>query len=306
MISFLLACVAEKKIQSQETVTNSVPAEMVHLRHLTFAGSTEVFINMTLTELAKSENQEKASLEKELFELIESYHFFDTKSTPNRTTRGHFLSVSSLLVLLQVAIRVCNNSVSAKHTQDRTQSHTQPSSSKKPGNYPKIVPFAFNACLRHLQYLNSSKGIFNEDLKRLCVLISQLTLLLVPDQKIEAGPKKKNAKSKGDQLYVALTCLNEMLKMNLPKDKLTELIMEMIAAMLPENEKEIEELINDFGERFVGLICLFLERGIKPMFSLLVSLSLNAESEVTWFIRICNYSCKLRYNSSYHDNSIPR
>lgn len=278
---WIFAFVAEKQIQSQEKGTNSIPAEMVHLRHLFFVGFTEVFINMTLSELAKSENQEKASLEKELFELVESYNFFDKKSTPSRTARGHFFTVSSLLVLLQVAIRLCNTSVPIKHTQDRSQSHTQLSFSKKLGDYQKLVLFSLNACLRHLQHVNSSKAILNEDLKQLLVPILRLALLLLPDPKKEAGPKKKNAKSKGDQLRVALTCLKEMLKMNLLKDKFMELITQMIPAILPEKEKEIEESINDFGDRFVDLICLFLERGLKPMFSLLVGLSLNAESEVT-------------------------
>jgi hypothetical protein len=270
---------------------------MVHLRYLSFAGLTEVFINMTLSELAKSENHEKTSLEKELFELVESYNFFDKKSAPSRSTRGHFFTISSLLVLLEVAIRLCNTSVPVKHTQDRSKSHVQPSSSKKLGDYPTLVPFALNACLTYLRHVYCSKKILNEDLRRLCVLILQLAFLLLPGPKKEACPKKKNVKSKGDQLCVALTCLKEMLKMNLPQDKFMELIIEMIPAILPEKEKEIEELKNDFEDKFVDFICLFLESGIKPVFSLLLGLSLNAESEVTCFTCTFNYSHKIRYNS---------
>ncbi|KAJ4764510.1 Fanconi anemia group I protein [Rhynchospora pubera] len=274
---FLGSCATEEKqVQSQETA-NSVPAEMVSLRRLSFVSFIEVVINMILSELAKSGNQEKASLEKELFELVESYNFFDKKIAPSKKTRGHFFTVSSLLVLLQVSVRLCTTSVPAKTTQDRTQNHTQPSSSNLV-DYPKIVPFALDACLRHLQSVNSSKEVLVEDLKQLCVPISQLALLLVPGLKKEAGPKKKIVKCKGDQLCVALTCLKEILKKNLPKDMLMDLIVEMISAMLGK-ETGIEEPINDLEDRFVDLIGLFLEREIKPMFSHLIGLSLNAESE---------------------------
>ncbi|EHA8589521.1 Fanconi anemia group I protein [Cocos nucifera] len=215
--------------------------------------------------------------------------------------RRRFFATSNIRELLATALKSSNADDPDKHTA--SQNHSQSSLIKTWDQCLKLISFALKACLHHLWSINSMKTgssgdplktLFYGDVERLGQPIMQLVWLLKSGLKLEKHPKKiegkgkTNIETKGDQLLVALLCLNELFKLNSSGVHFTELIEDMLNLITPVLDSETatdtaQGMDNEQGpmlkDKFLRRLHLFLEKIIKPLYSELLSLSHFHESE---------------------------
>lgn len=182
--------------QNQDTGSHSLHGEQNFFRGWILLGVIEVFINIAASELEKATAKDKANLEKEIIELVDSYCFVEkttnlirkgsgrkgtsritTQEIPPKTdtelkeharvslsklsqTRGSFFSTSSIYQLLVTAV----NLYTAVRFSDRaSQKHSQSSSCKKLEPSLKLMSFALKACLRHLKSVSAIESGLSGD-----------------------------------------------------------------------------------------------------------------------------------------------
>ncbi|XP_077218685.1 fanconi anemia group I-like protein [Tasmannia lanceolata] len=212
--------------------------------------------------------------------------------------RSPLLGTLSIYQLLVTAIKLFN----ADGSNSRAVSQNSQSSLCKPSlNCLKLISFVLKACLHQLKSYpltendDPLKTLIYGDVKVLGRPLLQLLLLLKSASKLERDPKKKEAKGKKDvedrvgQIHLCVSCLYELFKISLHGSHLTGLIEELLSVFSLEyrleqgtdacgvDDGELDSTIND---QCVRSIHLFLEKGIKPLFSELLGLSLFRETEV--------------------------
>ncbi|KAK8960652.1 hypothetical protein KSP40_PGU004403 [Platanthera guangdongensis] len=231
-------------------------------------------------------------------DLKDSPRISQSKMIP---VRGSLLATSSILKLLNLAVNSYNAScVMSKSTLN----HTQSSLPKKTVQCSKMTSFSLKVCCHHLKSMISTSGGSNDDPykaiiygdpKQLALPIMQLVWLLKSGVKEESLTKKTDVKgknkseSKADELHLALLCLNELFKISPSKAYLSELIevldtLEAAKFNLGNTVENTDGIIDEqpvmvgdpYGRRFQA----FLNRRVKPLYSMLIDLSLFQEAVV--------------------------
>ncbi|KAJ0979783.1 hypothetical protein J5N97_015257 [Dioscorea zingiberensis] len=225
--------------------------------------------------------------------------------------KRNFLATSSIHQLLENAAKSYN--AGNYNNQAVSQSNSQSSSKKAFGQCLKLVSFALKSCLHQIKLIASLgpkhtgdpfETLIYGDVKQLGRPIMQLTWLLKSGPKLESNMKKKEAKgrklgeAKEDHLHLSLLCLNELFKLNSSQDNFNKLIEDLVSVAVADFElqSEIDHFPGSIQEQdlmmddhHVKCINLFLEKRIKPLYSLLLSPSFSQETEVLseLFLTIC-------------------
>ncbi|PKA62238.1 hypothetical protein AXF42_Ash016030 [Apostasia shenzhenica] len=310
--------------RDEDPGSRSFQGEKFCIRGCLLLGILEVFINMAATDLTKATHIDEEVLEKELMWLVDSYDFVEKETGLNKQVssskkgssktsiqynfnksdrelklflaRGSFLSTTNICKLLVLAA----NSYHAN--QESSQSRSQSSLCKTMDQCFKLIMFALKICLRHLKSISclreSSddpfKVLIYGDCKQLSIPILRIVWLLKSGSKVESDTKKKEAKgkrnleTKGDQLLLALLCLNELFSINPSEDHISELIEELVTTSAlgfePGTVNAAEEINHEQAVMMDGLnirrFKAYLDERIKPLYSELVSLNLFKEAEV--------------------------
>ncbi|KAL6902181.1 hypothetical protein ACP4OV_005057 [Aristida adscensionis] len=307
----------DQRGQSQEAGSLSSPSELVHCHNFAMLGIIEVFVDLAASKLEKATGESTEIIENEIMELVDVHSCFERKTSKSRekiARRGNssdatdkhtsdpkensnaFLqklhekrvrfAYSSLYELAMMCVKHCNADNYDKCSQRPSQTKLNQSSC--------LISFVLKACLEVFKSL-AAKEIMDtmkhEDVKKLLQPIMQLMWRLIPGSKQEhSGIKrnmtqgKKNTENKKGQLYLALTCLRELLKPSLSEVCSCD-ITEVLVSLAPPN---IEDMMDD-GELLAmnagtmdpitRNVHLFLNI-LKMLYSRVLSQSLLPESEV--------------------------
>lgn len=324
-LEFLHVCLTDQRGQSQEAGSLSSPSEMAHCHNLAMLGVIEVFVDFAACKLEKASDVSKETIEKEILELVDAHGGFERKTSSCREKisrrrgnagdytdkhtnepkensnailqklhekRGKFVD-SSLYELSVMCVKQCNAGSYNNSSQRPSQTKSNQSS--------YLISFVLKAFLDLLKSLaTKDSGDFRvklyEDIKKLVQPIMQLIWLILLDSNQENGGTKrnmtqgkKNNECKKDQLYLALACLKELLKPNVPGDDSSDII-EVIISLAPPNIEDVMDADtldkNDttmFEDRSTKNVHVLLNI-LKMLYARVLSQSLLRESEVNLIV----------------------
>ncbi|CAL5393296.1 unnamed protein product [Camellia sinensis] len=295
---------------------------------LVLSGIFEVVLNIVATELEKVNNVKREDFEKELIELVDAYEslgkYTCTSKQGNGTRRGivrssahdipdnsdasnmklsqeraPFLATSSIYQLLQTALKLyksdCSNNDAASPNQ------TQLSSGKTSIRSYKILSFILNASLRHIKSFlfvgkdDPLKTLIYGEIKVLGLPLLKLVWLLMSVPKFETTQKKREVKvrkdveDKKENIYLALTCLKELITISLRGPDEMGLIEDLMSVSSPDHASTnmMDVSWDDECQQASGIDDplarskeLFIKKCIRPLFSELLAVSFLREVEI--------------------------
>ncbi|KAF5944697.1 hypothetical protein HYC85_018774 [Camellia sinensis] len=295
---------------------------------LVLSGIFEVVLNIVATELEKVNDVKREDFEKELIELVDAYEslgkYTCTSKQGNGTRRGivrssahdipdnsdasnmklsqeraPFLATSSIYQLLQTALKLyksdCSNNDAA------SQNQTQLSSGKTSIRSYKILSFILNASLRHIKSFlfvgkdDPLKTLIYGEIKVLGLPLLKLVWLLMSVPKFETTQKKREVKVRKDvedrkeNIYLALTCLKELITISLRGPDEMGLIEDLMSVSSPDHASTnmMDVSWDDECQQASGIDDplarskeLFIKKCIRPLFSELLAVSFLREVEI--------------------------
>ncbi|KAF6165439.1 hypothetical protein GIB67_017921 [Kingdonia uniflora] len=296
---------------SQDTSARCLDAEKSSYVASIFSGIIKALLNVVATQIEKAADTRKVDLEKELMELVNLHNSLEKnvsitkvsngvkRGTPRATSHdtankseqevkdcfcarslklSHaskpFFTTSSIYQLFLMAIRLCN--IDGSNTNGVSQSRSPSSSIKVSVHCFELVSFTLKVSLRQiisfasLEKDDPLKNLIYGDIKLLGGPLLQLIWFLKSGPKLEMDQKKKG----GELILVALTCLKELIRVNL-YTHLTELLQDLVSSQ-DDDCRHLSEI--DHCSKYVQL---FLDKKLKPLLSELIELLLYRESEVS-------------------------
>ncbi|CAI0466871.1 unnamed protein product [Linum tenue] len=261
---------------------------------LVLSGIIKVLLNSIAAELEKAPNSKATDLEKELSEFVDLLEPLEKDASPKQTggRRGNVkstatdtsakvdsasrelipFSTSNLLTLTQKAASLYT-------------SGSQLASQKHPLKSSKIIAFVLNSCLHHLKsYSYHAEGkedplavFVYGDVKRFGRPLLELTLLL----KREKG--KKDSEEKKENLYLALSCLKELILIALKKKDLTGLLDQLLSVCHSDDGSQLENDNTEasrISDEDVRNQTMFIIKVCRPLLSQLLGVSAFREVEI--------------------------
>nr|CAB3495991.1 unnamed protein product [Digitaria exilis] len=310
----------DQRGQSQEAGSLSSPSEVAHCHNLAMLGIIEVFVDFAASKLEKASEESKEMIEKEILELVDAHSGFERKTSncrekisrrrghsgdatdkhtnePKensngtlqklREKRGKFVD-SSLYELSVMCVKQC-------HAGSYNNSSQLPSQTKS-NQSSYLVSFVLKGFLESFKSLaTKDSGDFrikvSEDMKKLVQPIMQLIWRLLLDSNQENGGTKrnmtqgkKNNEGRKDQLYLALACLKELLKPNIPGGYSSDIIEVIVSSAPPNIEDVMDAGVPDkydttmFEDRSTKNVHVLLNI-LKMLYARILSQSLLRESE---------------------------
>ncbi|CAL5395694.1 unnamed protein product [Camellia sinensis] len=295
---------------------------------LVLSGIFEVVLNIVATELEKVNDVKREDFEKELIELVDAYEslgkYTCTSKQGNGTRRGivrssahdipdnsdasnmklsqeraPFLATSSIYQLLQTALKLCKSDCSNNDAASPNQ--TQLSSGKTSIRSYKILSFILNASLRHIKSFlfvgkdDPLKTLIYGEIKVLGLPLLKLVWLLTSVPKFETTQKKREVKvrkdveDKKENIYLALTCLKELITISLRGPDEMGLIEDLMSVSSPDHASTnmMDVSWDDECQQASGIDDplarskeLFIKKCIRPLFSELLAVSFLREVEI--------------------------
>ncbi|KAF8721089.1 hypothetical protein HU200_023505 [Digitaria exilis] len=310
----------DQRGQSQEAGSLSSPSEVAHCHNLAMLGIIEVFVDFAASKLEKASEESKEMIEKEILELVDAHSGFERKTSncrekisrrrghsgdatdkhtnePKensngtlqklREKRGKFVD-SSLYELSVMCVKQC-------HAGSYNNSSQLPSQTKS-NQSSYLLSFVLKGFLESFKSLaTKDSGDFrikvSEDMKKLVQPIMQLIWRLLLDSNQENGGTKrnmtqgkKNNEGRKDQLYLALACLKELLKPNIPGGYSSDIIEVIVSSAPPNIEDVMDAGVPDkydttmFEDRSTKNVHVLLNI-LKMLYARILSQSLLRESE---------------------------
>ncbi|CAI0467309.1 unnamed protein product [Linum tenue] len=261
---------------------------------LVLSGIIKVLLNSIAAELEKAPNSKATDLEKELSEFVDLLEPLEKDASPKQTggRRGNVkstatdtsakvdsasrelipFSTSNLLTLTQKAASLYT-------------SGSQLASQKHPLKSSKIIAFVLNSCLHHLKsYSYHAEGkedplavFVYGDVKLFGRPLLELTLLL----KREKG--KKDSEEKKENLYLALSCLKELILIALKKKDLTGLLDQLLSVCHSDDGSQLDDDNTEasrISDEDVRNQTMFIIKVCRPLLSQLLDVSAFREAEI--------------------------
>ncbi|KAK1316093.1 hypothetical protein QJS10_CPA05g00363 [Acorus calamus] len=227
-------------------------------------------------------------------------------------SRKPFLAASSIRQLLMISLKLSN--VDVPGTQKSSQNQSQPSSCKASTHSSKMMHFVLKSCLQLLKSFpsmgntNLLKTLFYGDIKLFGQPLIKLVLALKSGSKSKKDQPKKGTKgrrgvdNKGEELHLALSCLNELIKIISCGPHFAEFIEDLISTASSEwvksgegtevSDDELGVVLDDDCTRNMHFLIIKI---LQPFLSELLPFSCEAEVLSDIILTIGNkLPCNLR------------
>ncbi|KAI8012435.1 hypothetical protein LOK49_LG06G03291 [Camellia lanceoleosa] len=287
---------------------------------LALSGIVEVVLNIVATELEKVNDVKREDFEKQLIELVYAYEslgkYTCTSKQGNGTRRGivrssaHDIpdnSDASNMKLSQERAPFLATSTLKLYKSDcsnndaASQNQTQLSSGKTSSRSYKILSFVLNASLRHIKSFlfvgkdDPLKTLIYGEIKALGLPLLELVWLLMSMPKFETTQKKREVKVRKDvedrkeNIYLALTCLKELITISLRGPDAMGLIEDLMSISSPDHVSTnmMDVSWDDECQQASGIDDplarskeLFIKKCIRPLFFELLAVSFLREVEI--------------------------
>ncbi|KAL6648185.1 hypothetical protein ACP70R_012409 [Stipagrostis hirtigluma subsp. patula] len=302
---YLKSLTEDQPGQSQEDSSLSSPSEMVQGHNIVMLGIIEVFVDLVASKLENAAVEFKETIENEVMELVEVHGCFERKTSKRRekkrrrgdssdpidkhTNETKENSNASLLKLHEKRGKFMDSNLyelavmCVKHfSVDNFDKCSQHPSQTKLNQSSSLTSFVLKACREVFKSLTAKasmdtmgnmKVTLHENVRRLLQPIMQLIWCLLLDLKQEnSGIKrkmtqgKKNIENKRDQLYLALTCLKELLKPSVSEAHSSNVI-EVLISLAPPNIDDMmdaDQLLDMNDGDVVTELILGISRKLNP------------------------------------------
>ncbi|KAK1292554.1 hypothetical protein QJS10_CPB17g01250 [Acorus calamus] len=227
-------------------------------------------------------------------------------------SRRPFLAASCIRQLLMISLKLSN--IDFPGTQKSSQNQSQTSSCKASTHSSKMMHFVLKSCLQLLKSFpsmgntNLLKTLFYGDIKLFGQPLIKLVLALKSGSKSKKEQQKKGTKgrrgveNKGEELHLALSCLNELIKIVSCGPHFAEFIEDLISTASSEwvksgegtevSDDELGVVLDDDCTRNMHFLIIKI---LQPFLSELLPFSCEAEVLSDIILTIGNkLPCNLR------------